>query len=199
VATAYEELLGQLRKLPGLGTRSAERICIHLLAEKPAKIPALIHALQQAREKIRRCQICGNLSEDEHCSICTNPNRDRERLCIVESIPDLVAFEKAGAWSGVYHVLHGKLSPIKGIGPEHLNMASLAERLVVTPFREVLLALPNDIEGEATCHYLQEQVLSNHSLHLSRIGFGLPSGGDIPYADATTLRNALESRRGFMP
>jgi len=181
-----------------LGNRSAERIAIHLLAEKREKIPLLVEALQHASSSIKRCECCGNLSESNRCKICEDPTRDETQLCIVESVSDLIALERSGAWRGLYHVINGKLSPLKGIGPEDLNLQSLAERFQSGLLREVLFALPNDIEGEATCHFIQEQWLQEGNVAVSRIGFGLPSGGDIPYADMTTLRNALESRKGFL-
>jgi recombination protein RecR len=197
VANPLDSLIQAIKALPGLGNRSAERIAIHLLAERREKIPLLIETLQDAAAKIQRCTRCGNLCTGEICEICSDPARESEQLCIVESVSDLIALEKSGAWRGHYHVLNGKLSPIKGIGPEHLNLASLETRFADGTIREVLFALPNDIEGEATCHYIQEQLLPGNALTVSRIGFGLPSGGDIPYADVTTLRNALESRKGF--
>ena len=197
MSPTYENLLQVLKKLPGLGSRSAERICIHLLAEKPEKVAQLVLCLEEASQKIHRCEKCGNLSEQSICEICANPNRDQTRLCIVESISDLVAFEKSSAWKGLYHVLNGKLSPLKGVGPEDLNMDTLDARLQEGSLSEVLFALPNDIEGEATCHYIQDRWLNDMNIEVSRIGFGLPSGGDIPYADATTLKNALDARKDF--
>lgn len=197
MATAFDNLIQVLKKLPGLGNRSAERIAIHLLAEKREKIPLLIETLQFAAENLTRCSICGNLSEEESCEVCQDRSREQSQLCIVESVSDLIALEKSGAWQGRYHVLNGKLSPLKGVGPDALNLKTLANRFAREPFKEVLFALPNDIEGEATCHYIQEQWLLGKDISVSRIGFGLPSGGDIPYADVTTLRNALESRKGF--
>ena len=197
MATAFDNLIQVLKKLPGLGNRSAERIAIHLLAEKREKIPLLIETLQFAAENLTRCSICGNLSEEESCEVCQDRSREQSQLCIVESVSDLIALEKSGAWQGRYHVLNGKLSPLKGVGPDALNLKTLANRFAREPFKEVLFALPNDIEGEATCHYIQEQWLQGKDISVSRIGFGLPSGGDIPYADVTTLRNALESRKGF--
>ncbi len=197
MAEAFDQLVQSLKKLPGLGSRSAERIAIHLLAEKREKIPLLIESLQVAVDKLQRCATCGNLSENESCEICNDPSRDDSQLCIVESVSDLIALEKSAAWRGLYHVLNGKLSPLKGVGPEELNLSNLETRFQVGAIKEVLFALPNDIEGEATCHYIQEQWLQDDEITVSRIGFGLPSGGDIPYADVTTLRNALDSRKGF--
>ena len=197
MASAFDNLVQVLKKLPGLGNRSAERIAIHLLAEKREKVPLLLEAVQNAFDNLKRCDTCGNLSETDTCEICSDPARDVTQLCIVESVSDLIALEKSAAWRGLYHVLNGKLSPLKGVGPEDLNLSNFPSRIQTGDIKEVLFALGNDIEGEATCHYIQEQWLQREDLSVSRIGFGLPSGGDIPYADVTTLRNALEARKGF--
>lgn len=194
---AFEHLQNLLKKLPGLGYRSAERLALHLCVERPESLPPLMEALERARVTTRRCERCGNVAEAELCSVCEDKRRDEHLLCVVEQVPDLVAIERSGAFRGRYHVLHGKLSPLHGIGPEHLNIRSLSARLGDEGVAEVILALSNDIEGEATCHYLQEVVLANHSLAISRIGFGLPSGSGITFADATTLKNALEGRKSF--
>ena len=191
---AYDALVFQLRQLPGLGTRSAERLALHLLVERPEKLGALVQALNIAAEKLRRCICCGNLCEGETCGICADPSRRRDLLCVVEQVPDLLAIERSGNFRGLYHVLHGKLSPLRKVGPEHLNLEPLRQRLNDGNISEVILALGNDIEGEATCHYLCEAVLGN-SVRITRIGFGLPSGGGLTFADPATLRSALESRR----
>lgn len=195
--TAYEELQQILKRLPGLGYRSAERIALELLVENRERGEALRLALGRALERTRACPECGNLSEDGLCEICLDGSRNRRLLCIVERVPDLRSMERAGAYRGLYHVLHGKLSPLQGVGPESLNLGSLAERLRGEEIEEVILALSNDVEGEATCHYLQEELIAGAGLSASRIGFGLPSGGGIPFADPTTLRSALEGRRRF--
>jgi recombination protein RecR len=195
--SAFEHLQQCLKRLPGLGYRSAERVALHLLVEHPEACPELIEALQQARDRVRACPVCGNLCEDDKCAICNDRSRDDTTLCIVETVPDLRSMERAGAFRGRYHVLHGKLSPIHGIGPEALNLDSLKQRLDEGAFSEIILALSNDIEGEATCHYVQEEIIGAQAVQVSRIGFGLPSGGGIPYADPTTLRSALEGRRAF--
>lgn len=191
----FENLHKLLKQLPGLGYRSGERLALHLLVEKPERLASLIEALRAAGEHVGRCQCCGNLSEEKLCNICADPKRDRSHLCVVETVPDLMAIERSGAFRGVYHVLHGKLSPLNNVGPEQLNMASLGERCTEAEIAEVILALSNDIEGEATCHYIQRAFLEGRNIRLSRIGFGLPSGGGIVFADATTLRSALEGRR----
>ena len=194
---AFEKLQKHLKQLPGLGYRSAERIALHLLVEKPKRLPELIGALEEAARSVRRCDRCGNLAEGELCAICADPRRDQSTLCVVEHVPDLVAIERSGAYRGGYHVLHGKLSPIHGIGPDDLNLANLQQRLKSGEVTELILALPNDVEGEATCHYLTEHLPPDLHVKTTRIGFGLPSGGGVLYADSVTLKSALEGRRGY--
>jgi recombination protein RecR len=195
--SAFERLQQSLKRLPGLGFRSAERLALHLLVEKPEAGTELIELLREAVESVHACPVCGNLCEGECCEICADASRNPDLLCIVETVPDLRSMERAGAYRGLYHVLQGKLSPIHGVGPEHLNIDSLKTRLGTDGFKEVILAVSNDIEGEATCHYLQEEIFGPMDIAVSRIGFGLPSGGGIPYADATTLRSALDGRRSY--
>jgi recombination protein RecR len=194
---AFERLQKQLKQLPGLGYRSAERIALHLLVEKPAQLPALVAALEEAARGVRRCERCGNIAEGELCAICADERRDRAVVCVVEHVPDLVALERSGAYRGSYHVLHGKLSPIHGVGPEQLNLASLRARLAAGEVAELILALSNDVEGEATCHFLTEQLPPGGGVKVSRIGFGLPSGGGVLYADSVTLKSALDGRRNY--
>lgn len=194
---AFEKLQKHLKQLPGLGYRSAERIALHLLVEKPARLPELVSALEDAAKSVRRCARCGNLAEGELCAICVDEKRDRAAVCVVEHVPDLVAMERSGAFRGVYHVLHGKLSPIHGIGPGELNLDALHARLGGGEVSELILALPNDVEGEATCHYITEHLPEGREVKVTRIGFGLPSGGGVLYADSTTLKSALEGRRDY--
>ncbi len=193
---ALETLQKQLKKLPGIGYRSAERIALHLLVEKPDRLPELVTALQAAAQNVRRCTVCGNLAEAELCAVCTDERRRTGQVCVVEFVPDLAAIERSGAYRGRYHVLHGKLSPIRGVAPEDLNLAALLTRIAVGEITEVILALSNDVEGEATCHYLTER-LPKTGVKVTRIGFGLPSGGGVLYADAVTLKSALEARREY--
>ncbi len=194
---AFEQLQKQLKQLPGVGYRSAERIALHLLVEQPAQLPALVRALETAAGAVHRCARCGNLAEEELCAICTDPQRDQSVVCIVEHVPDLVAIERSGAYRGVYHVLHGRLSPIHGVGPADLNFEPLRARLARGEVKELILALSNDVEGEATCHYLSTHLPPDSPVRISRIGFGLPSGGGVLYADSVTLRSALEGRRHY--
>jgi recombination protein RecR len=195
--SAFEQLQQQLKQLPGLGYRSAERLALHLLVEKPESLLALMAALQAAANSVRRCTRCGNLAEGELCAICADPKRDAGVVCVVEHVPDLVALERAGTYHGVYHVLHGKLSPMHGVGPEHLNLASLLARVAGGGVRELILALANDVEGEATCHYVTQHLPAGSGVKVSRIGFGLPSGGGVLYADPVTLKSALDGRRDY--
>jgi recombination protein RecR len=197
MTSAYDSLLQQLKRLPGLGYRSAERVAMHLLVEKPDSMSELLDAMKRARAAIRRCQICGNMAEGELCAICEDGNRDASAICVVEHVPDLIAIERSSAWKGRYHVLHGKLSPIHGLGPEQLNIKNLQARIQTGEVVELVLALSNDIEGQATCHFIQEELVENRSIKVSRIGFGLPSGGGVTYADSVTLRSALEGRRTY--
>lgn len=194
---AYDALLQQLKRLPGLGYRSAERVAMHLLVEKPEVMEALLAALGSAREAVGRCSRCGNIAESDLCAVCDDPRRDGATLCVVEHVPDLIAIERSSAWKGGYHVLHGKLSPIHGVGPERLNFDALEARIESGEVGELVLALSNDIEGQATCHYIQETLIGDRAIRVSRIGFGLPSGGGVTYADSVTLRSALESRRTY--
>ena len=194
--TAFEKLQQALRKLPGVGYRSSERIALHLLLGKPEQLQELVAALGEASKTIRRCSRCGNLSEGELCLVCSDPRREHRVVCVVENVPDLVAIERSGSWRAAYHVLHGKLSPLRGVGPEDLNITNLLSRLESGEVDELVLALSNDVEGEATCHYLQEHIPAS-GINVTRIGFGIPSGGGVLYADSVTLKSALDSRRAL--
>lgn len=197
MSPSFERLQGILKKLPGLGSRSAERIALHLLVEKPERAGELTDALTEARGRLKRCPVTGNITEGDQCPIYADPRRDRGLVCVVEQVPDLLAMEKSGAFRGTYHVLYGKLSPIHGVGPDDLNLGGLRRRLDADGVEEVILALSNDVEGEATCHYLQEEVVkpAGKPIRVTRIGFGLPSGSGLTFADAVTLKSALDGRR----
>lgn len=195
--TALEKLQAELKRLPGLGYRSAERIALHLLVERPAQLPELVAALQEAAKTLHRCERCGNLAEGPLCGICADDRRPQRQVCVVEQVPDLVALERSGAWRGSYHVLHGRLSPIRGVGPADLNLSTLYARIQAGELDELILALPNDAEGEATCHYLTTHLPEGRAVKVARIGFGLPSGGGVVYADAMTLKNAIDARRDY--
>ncbi|MBC2604713.1 recombination mediator RecR [Pelagicoccus albus] len=194
---AFEALQKELKRLPGVGLRSAERMAIHLLLENPGAAQTLSDAITFARERVRSCSNCGNVCEEERCSICEDSRRDDSgSLCVVEHVSDLMAIEKSGAYRGRYHVLHGKLSPINGIGPDRLNLSNFEARIAEEGVKELILALPNDVEGEATCHYLTDLV-KTESVEVTRIGFGLPSGASVLYADSGTLKSALDARQRY--
>lgn len=197
MTSAFERLQKVLRQLPGVGYRSSERMALHLLLGKPEQLRSLVDALEEASQRIRRCSRCGNLAEEALCGVCSDSRRDPRCVCVVEHVPDLVAIERSGSWKSVYHVLHGKLSPLHGIGPEDLNLAPLISRIQSGEVDEIVLALSNDVEGEATCHYLQQRVPAGLAVRVTRIGFGIPSGGGVLYADSVTLKSALDSRRSF--
>ena len=192
---AFKALVERLKKLPGLGYRSAEKIALHLLVEAPESANALIDSLSVASEVLRRCPITGNITDSDTCAIYADSARDRTVVSVVEQIPDLMALERSGAFRGTYHVLHGRLSPLNGIGPDEINLDALSRRLDSDGISELILALPNDIESEATCHYIQEEIIGERPIVVSRIGFGLPSSRGIDLADPATLRNAMTGRR----
>ena len=137
------------------------------------------------------------MSEGDLCVLCSDESRDQSTICVLEHVPDLFSIERAGVFRGLYHVLGGKLSPIHGIGPDELNVKALHRRVQRETTKELILALPNDVEGEATCHYLQQEVVGDRSIEVSRIGFGIPSGAGVTYSDSTTLRSALEGRNSY--
>ncbi len=198
MSPAFDKVCRLLKQLPGLGPRSAERIAMHLLVERPEKRVPLVESLEHAAAQLKRCPVTGNMTESGYCAIFQDPGRRRDRVCVVENVPDLWALERSGSFAGVYHVLHGKLSPLHGVGPGNLYLEPLRQRLADGEISELILALSNDIEGEATCHYIQDSLLKGLShVRVTRIGFGLPSGGGLTFADAETLRSALEGRRDF--
>lgn len=197
VISTFDQLVQQLKKLPGLGYRSAERVALYLLVEQPDQTGPLLEALKRASEEVIPCPECGNLSEGGPCEICGDPRRTMRQLCVVQQVPDLRSLERSGAYRGRYHVLNGKLSPLHGIGPEKLNLAGLEKRLCDPELEELILALPNDIESEATCHYITESYPLPEGVRITRIGFGLPSGGGLNFADTVTVRSALEGRREY--
>ena len=191
----FDALVGRLKRVPWLGYRSAERIALHLLTEDRSAALGLCGEIQEALESLRRCPVTGNMTDGDVCAIYANASRNKQVVAVVEHIPDLIAMERSGAFQGTYHVLHGRLSPIHGVGPDALNLENLEARIDRDSGEEVILALASDIESEATCHYIQEEVVGPRVVDVTRIGFGLPSSRGIDGADAATLRNALEGRR----
>lgn len=187
------QLIAALTRLPGIGPRSAERLALHLMLAEPDRTEQLARALLEARQRVQTCQQCGGLTEVDPCALCTDPRRDAGSLCVVERPTDILLIEKAGVFRGRYHVLGGKLSPLNGIEPEDLRIAALERRLETEPVQEVILALPTDVEGDATSHYLA-RCLQGRSVRVTRLAHGLPAGSGLEYADELTLSRALEGR-----
>ena len=191
---SIQNLMNELASLPGVGTRSAERIALHLVQSDSSSVQSLAEAILSARQKIKFCEICGSLTEQSPCSICTDPRRDASLICVVERAVDILSIEKAGSFRGKFHVLGGKISPLDGVEPEDLRIAGLEKRLTTEPVHEVIIALGTDVEGDATSHYLAKR-LARPNLKISRIAYGLPAGSGLEFADELTLSRALEGRR----
>lgn len=189
-----ERVVQLLSRLPGLGPRSARKAALTLLKKRNELLLPLSEALSTAAEKVVACSVCGNLDTVSPCSLCQDPRRDRSLIVVVEEIGDLWALERAGVVSGLYHVLGGHLSPLDGIGPDHLNIASLIERARSGEVKEILLALNATVEGQSTAHYLMEQ-LAGSGVVVSRLAQGVPIGGELDYLDEGTLAAAIKSRR----
>lgn len=187
-------LISSLSKLPGIGPRSAERIALHLVQSEPGSVQALAQSLLHAREKIVFCSQCGALTERQPCAICADPRRDQTLICVVERAVDILSLEKAGGFRGLYHVLGGKISPLNGIGPEDLRVKELTARLEDTGVVELIIALPSDVEGDATSFYLKK-LYAPAGIKISRIAHGLPVGSGLDFADELTLNRAMEGRR----
>ena len=187
-------LTAALGKLPGIGPRSAERIALHLVQSEEPAVRQLAQTILTARERIRFCSVCGALTEVDPCSICSGPRRDASLICVVERPTDILSIEKANSFHGKYHVLGGKISPLNGIEPEDLRIGQLEGRLQREPIQEVVIALPTDVEGDATSFYLAKQ-LAAKGVKVTRIAHGLPAGSGLDFADELTLTRALEGRR----
>jgi recombination protein RecR len=191
---AVQDLIDELGRLPGVGPKSAQRIAFHLLSADPADVKRLVHALEQVKDKVRFCKICGNVAEAEECRICRDPRRDMSVICVVEEPKDVVAVEKTREFKGRYHVLGGAISPIDGIGPDDLRIRELMTRLADGDVTELILATDPNLEGEATATYLA-RLVKPMGLRVTRLASGLPVGGDLEYADEVTLGRAFEGRR----
>ena len=187
-------LTAALSKLPGVGPRSAERLALHLVQADAAQVRHLAETMIQARDRIRFCETCGALTEISPCATCTDARRDGSLICVVERAVDILSIEKSGTYRGKFHVLGGKISPLDGVEPEDLRIAGLEQRLNAEPVKEIIIALGTDVEGDATSHYLAKR-LARPGLKISRIGFGLPAGSGLEFADELTLGRALEGRR----
>jgi recombination protein RecR len=194
------KLIEAFNRLPGIGPKTAQRLTYHLLRAPDVEARALASALVAVREEVVFCERCFNISDAPLCPICRDPGRDQQRLCVVEEPLDVLALERTGEFRGVYHVLHGAISPIDGIGPDRLRIRELLDRVdeaaMASPFAEVILATNPTLEGEATAMYLDER-LAGKVGSVTRIARGIPVGGDLEYADEVTLIRALQGRRAL--
>jgi recombination protein RecR len=190
-------LTNALAKLPGIGPRSAERLALHLVQSDAQESKQLAQTILSARERIKTCTICGSLTEQEPCAICTDERRDASLLCVVERAVDIITLEKSGTYKGKYHVLGGKISPLNGVEPEDLRIAELEKRLAKEPVAEIVIALGTDVEGDATSHYLAKR-LARTGMKITRIAHGLPAGSGLEFADDLTLTHALSGRREIL-
>jgi recombination protein RecR len=191
-----EGLVAELKKLPGIGAKSATRIAFHLLRTSREEVESLSMFLLGVKEKVRLCSVCGNYTEEETCELCRDPKRDEALICVVEQPSDVYLVEATGAFRGRYHVLHGVLSPLEGVRPEALRIGELVERARAGSIREVILATNPTVEGDATAFYIAE-AMKELPVEVSRIARGVPVGGEIEFADQMTLARALEGRRGL--
>ncbi|RUR01445.1 recombination mediator RecR [Labedella endophytica] len=188
-----QELIDEFGRLPGIGPKSAQRIAFHILQTETFDVSRLAELLTELRDKVHFCAICGNVAEQETCSICRDPRRNPALICVVEEAKDVVAIERTREFRGLYHVLGGAISPIDGIGPEELRIRQLLQRLADGTVEEVIIATDPNLEGEATATYLS-RLLTTLEIRITRLASGLPVGGDLEYADEVTLGRAFEGR-----
>lgn len=191
---AVARLVEELIKLPGIGPKSASRLAYYLLRAPEEEAAALAGAIQEMKKRVILCSRCFNITEADPCPICSDENRDSSRICVVEQPLDVVALERTGRYHGFYHVLHGAISPVEGVGPEDLRIRELLIRVRLHPVEEVILATNPNLEGDATAMYLSQQLIPM-GVRVTRLAHGLPMGGDLEYADEITLSRALEGRR----
>ena len=190
------KLVNELAKLPGIGPKTAQRLAFHLLERSEEEVSKLASAMVDARAKVSHCDICGHLTETSPCLLCKDESRDRGLICVVEEPKDVIALERTREFHGLYHVLHGAISPLEGVGPEELHIKELLNRLHTGEFREVILACDPNVEGEATALYLA-RLIKPIGIPVTRLARGLPIGGDLEYIDELTLGKALEGRNSM--
>ena len=187
-------LIDELKKLPGVGGKTAQRLAFHILRSSDEDAELLADAIRQVKASLHLCSICSNITDIDPCVYCSSATRNQRLVCVVEEPTNIAAIEKTRSYNGVYHVLHGALSPLHGIGPEHLRLATLAQRVERGDVDELIIATNPTVEGEATAIYIQ-RMLKNSPVKMTRIATGIPAGSDIEYADEVTMAKALEGRR----
>ena len=188
------KLINELSKLPGIGSKSAQRLAFHILALEDREAGQLAEAITTAKREMKYCSVCGNLTDEDPCAICSDSSRREDIICVVESPRDVMAMERIKEYNGLYHVLHGVISPMEGIGPEDINLKSLIQRLQANDVKELIIATNPNIEGEATAMYIARRI-KPAGIKVTRIAHGIPVGGDLEYADEVTLLKSLEGRR----
>src|SRR5690349_10953370 len=193
-AEPMARLIDELKKLPGVGSKSAQRLAFHILRSSEDDANALALAIQEVKASLRLCSVCNNITDIDPCVYCASPTRNQRLICVVEEPTNIAAVEKTRHFNGVYHVLHGSLSPLHGVGPEHLRISNLLRRLEGGHADEVIIATNPTVEGEATATYLSQQI-KPLGVRVTRIATGLPAGSDIEYADEVTMLKAMEGRR----
>jgi recombination protein RecR len=193
---AIDQLIKRLAKLPGMGARSARRVALHLLSDKPSNLIPLSQALDVVNREVQTCSVCGNLDVCDPCGLCTHKHKDSSKICVVQSVGDIWAMERTGFYDGHYHVLGGVLSALDGITPEKLNIASLLNRL--NGVSEIIMALGATVDGQTTAHYVAEQIRAKKTdIVISRLAYGVPIGGEVEHLDDSTLATAMKSRGQF--
>lgn len=193
-AAPLARLIEELQKMPGIGNKTAQRLAFYILNLSPSAVTNLVDAIHMAKKKMIYCSTCQNLTDVNPCAICSNPKRDTETICVVEDPRDVIALEKTREYNGMYHVLHGAISPMEGIGPEDIKIKELLDRVKDGNIGEVIMATDPNIEGEATAMYLSK-LLRPLGIKVTRIAHGIPVGGDLEYADEVTITKAMEGRR----
>jgi len=188
------KLIDEFSKLPGIGRKTAQRLAFHVLSIREDQAFSLANAIVDAKRKTRFCSVCFNITDVDPCVFCSNEKRDQSTICVVESSKDVIAIEKTREYKGLYHVLHGAISPMDGIGPDDIKLKELLQRLSNTDIKEIIVATNPTIEGEATAMYIS-RIVSPLGITVSRIAHGIPIGGDLEYADEVTLSKSLEGRR----
>jgi recombination protein RecR len=193
-AEPMARLIEELRKLPGIGSKNAQRLAFHILRSSSEDAEGLADAIRNLKAKLRLCSVCNNITDIDRCVYCSSPTRNQRLVCVVEEPTNIGTIEKTRSYNGVFHVLHGTLSPLHGVGPEHLRTGNLLARIASADIEEVILATSPTVEGEATAGYLAE-MLRPSQVRVTRIATGVPAGSDIEYADEVTMTRALEGRR----
>jgi len=198
IPKAIQNLIESFEKLPGIGSKTAQRLTFYLLHVPQGKLDSFANSIQNLKKGTIICSVCFSVDESDPCSICSNPSRDKSTICVVEEPLDVLALEKNGRYKGLYHVLHGKIDPLNNIGPDEIYIRQLIDRASGSEVEEIILATNPTMEGEATAMYISRQLkIENSKLKITRIGRGLPTGADLEYADELTLQRAMEGRSDY--